>query len=129
MTDFEKIKASLDKLVEQQENTSKMHRFYKLLPEIEKAQEAGIGHQAILDVLNDQGFAISLKSYSVMLSRARKRRAKSPPKTKASKTSVAQPLREDKSSSDVSSSVQRISRDGILDPPRLVWDPNRKVDW
>lgn len=52
-------------------------RLRELLPDIEAAQAAGVKHQHILEALNEHGFTLSMKAYSVMLYRLRQTRAKS----------------------------------------------------
>lgn len=57
---------------------TKAARLRELLPEIEAAQAAGVKHVHILEALNAHGFALSMKSYSVMLHRLRHQRTRSP---------------------------------------------------
>lgn len=45
---------------------TKAARLRELLPEIEAAQAAGVKHEHIVQTLNAHGFALSMKSYSVM---------------------------------------------------------------
>lgn len=55
---------------------TQMARLRELLPEIEAAQAAGVRHACIVQALNAHGFALSMKSYSVMLHRLRQQRAR-----------------------------------------------------
>ena len=57
---------------------TKAARLRELLPEIEAAQAAGVKHVHILEALNAHGFALSMKSYSVMLHRLRYQRTRPP---------------------------------------------------
>ena len=129
MIDLNKARTALDQLGDNQEKTSKMHRFIQLLPSIEKARKNGIKHQAILDVLNAQGFALTHKSYSVMLSRAKQRKEKALIPKKPTIPSAITPQIQELSTRQ-SGLLQNI-RDGIPDPPRFVWDVNdaKKIDW
>jgi len=51
--------------------TKKAARLRMVLPEIEALQEAGVGHEHILEALNRSGFDLKMSAYSSMLWRVR----------------------------------------------------------
>ena len=48
---------------------TKISRLKQLLPEIEKAVEAGVSRVKIVEVLNEHGLNLTLQSYGVMMNR------------------------------------------------------------
>ncbi|WP_426172436.1 hypothetical protein [Pseudoduganella sp. R-34] len=51
-------------------------RFERHLESIEETHRSGVPHQKIVELLNANGFELSLQTYHAMLQRARKRRNK-----------------------------------------------------
>ncbi|MBU9694291.1 hypothetical protein KTF23_31190 [Burkholderia multivorans] len=66
------LRTALQTLVNDASARSKIARLRELLPAIEDAKRAGVRHQAIVDALNQHGFALSLKSFEMMLYRLRR---------------------------------------------------------
>lgn len=77
MNDITTATQALQALSRSSTARTQVARLRELLPEIEAAQAAGVKHAHILETLNAHGFALSMKSYSVMLHRLRQARAKS----------------------------------------------------
>jgi hypothetical protein len=122
MDDLQKIKAAFERLTESAD-TSKMRRFISVLPEIEAARDAGVKHQQIIEKLNEFEFSLTFKTYSVMLSRARKRRGKDKTKQKKNDSVVTNGTGISVHTSQIL--VQPMSkRNGIPEPQKFVWDPN-----
>jgi proline dehydrogenase len=72
MDEVERMSEALKALIASGGSRTKMGFLRKMLPQIEEAQEAGITHEKILKVLNEQGFGVeSQKTYAAMLSRIR----------------------------------------------------------
>ncbi|KVU91689.1 hypothetical protein WK76_15705 [Burkholderia ubonensis] len=65
------LRAALHALVNDASARSKIARLRELRPAIEDAKRAGVKHHAIVDALNNHGFALSLKSFEMMLYRLR----------------------------------------------------------
>jgi len=62
---------------------TKISRLKQLLPEIEKAVEAGVSRVKIVEVLNEYGLSLTLQSYGVMMNRLKNNsKNKLPPKDK-----------------------------------------------
>ena len=73
MTDTTQVVEALQALMKKNEGRTKAGRMRELLPVIETSHAAGVPHEKILEILNSQGLGLSLKAYSVMLWRIRKK--------------------------------------------------------
>ena len=71
--DQQKLKSQLLDLATQGEKrVTKMDKFRDVFPFIEKAVQAGISRQQILDLLNGDGYGMTMASFKSYLQRARK---------------------------------------------------------
>jgi len=81
-------------------------KFEKHLDAIEATHQSGVPHQKIVELLNANGFELSLQTYHAMLQRARKRRDKKAKEAPSALQQVAQkPPSIDRGASPVSTAA------------------------
>lgn len=134
MNEPNKVAEAIQALATSSTARTKMGRLRELLPQIEAAQAAGVTHQHILDTLNEQGFALDMKSYSVMLFRIRKRKTSEPADQKvgAAAPQGLTPKKEDGKSVAAPSTTAIVKPDKRPgDPANFDWQAQRakKTDW
>lgn len=73
--DRESIADALSDLARDMANRSKIAQLREVFQHIEEAQRAGIKNERIVRTLNAKGFALTVKSFEMMLYRIRKQRS------------------------------------------------------
>ncbi|WP_342616483.1 hypothetical protein [Rhodoferax sp. GW822-FHT02A01] len=71
--DKKSVQDALLALTHEMECRSKTAQLQQVLPQIEDAQRAGVRNARIVETLNNQGFALTLKTFEMMLYRIRER--------------------------------------------------------
>lgn len=87
---------AIRELATSSEKRSKIGRLRAIFHEIENAKAAGVSNNAIVDVLNKQGYDLNLKTFESMVYRIRKERKEKPNKPMAIMSQDNTPKKENK---------------------------------